>query len=413
MFATPENLERARAEAVFAYERVAFFERLYDAAGFRPQEIHTVVDWARLPTTSKADYRRSPAADMAVRGQKLDEPWLHRVSSSGSEGERVVTACARVVLSRRFVEALGVHPGFRFPLKERGYRTARLAAPNASEPLALDTPMADRILPDRTLLLPASNDLLATPPALLEQSARELCEYAPDLLYVDPNQLAVLVRDMARREVALPAVRAIACTNTMLTAAVRRQLTAAFAAPVSDALSMSELGWLGMECPQGALHVNSKSFLLELLVDDRPAAAGELGELCVTSFGDQVMPHVRYRTGDLYRLVEPRCPCGHAFPAVRMEGRATQRVRASDGATITARQIDDAVGAPAGLVLYQLARDGDVFVLRYLADDELDDDERDRVLDALGALLGKNGVRAQRAAYLPAERSGKFSTCRL
>ncbi len=414
---TPENLERARAEAVFAYDNVAFFRRLYDDAGVRPEHVHAADAWSRLPTTQKADYRRTPSSEMLARGRGEDDAWLVRSRSSGSDGEPVISVCARVLLTRRWLETLAIHPAFGFPLTLRGYKTARLAAPNSTEPgrPGADAPMAERIFPDRTLLLPADNDLLATPAALLDQSAQELCDYAPDLLYADANQLWLLTRHMARRRISPPAVRAIACTNAMLTATVRRRLAAAFppATPLSEVVSMSELGWLGMECPRGVLHLNAKSFFLELLVEDRWASPGEAGELCVTSIGDQVLPRVRYLTGDVYRLLEEPCPCGHGFPAVTMQGRATRMIHAPGGPPVTPRQIDDAVGAPDGLALYQLVQTGaHEVVLRYLADGELPQGERERLTEALGSVLRTSTVSVERVDYLPTERSGKLSTVR-
>src|SRR6185295_16332980 len=118
-------------------------------------------------------------------------------------------------------------------------------------------------------------------------------------------------------------LRGILVSGALCTSTARRQLRAFFSdtIPVAVLWTMSEFGWLGVECPQGALHLNSDHFYLELMTERRPTEVGELGELVITSIGDRVSPHIRYRTGDLFRRLN--CSCGHRFPAVRAEGRAS------------------------------------------------------------------------------------------
>ena len=54
-----------------------------------------------------------------------------------------------------------------------------------------------------------------------------------------------------------------------------------------------------------------------------PLPAGELGELVLTTITKEAVPLVRFRTGDLCRLLYEPCPCGRTLARLsRIKGRA-------------------------------------------------------------------------------------------
>jgi phenylacetate-CoA ligase len=92
-------------------------------------------------------------------------------------------------------------------------------------------------------------------------------------------------------------------------------------ARVFDHHGMTEVGPVTYECPArpGVLHVMEHAFLAEVVdpATGRPVAAGQRGELVLTTLARAASPLLRYRTGD---LVQPRfapeqtdappCACG-------------------------------------------------------------------------------------------------------
>lgn len=72
------------------------------------------------------------------------------------------------------------------------------------------------------------------------------------------------------------------------------------------------------------LHINEDHFLVEI-IDPKgtaPVAAGEEGELVLTTITKEGFPLVRYRTGDITRLCTEPCPCGRTFTRMaRVMGR--------------------------------------------------------------------------------------------
>lgn len=73
---------------------------------------------------------------------------------------------------------------------------------------------------------------------------------------------------------------------------------------------------LASECiQQSGMHVAEDHFLVEIIDPDsgRPKAAGEEGEVVVTSLTTQGYPLIRFRTGDISRLHLAACPCGRTL----------------------------------------------------------------------------------------------------
>lgn len=96
-----------------------------------------------------------------------------------------------------------------------------------------------------------------------------------------------------------------------------------------DIYGLSEVGGPGVamearEC-KGGLHVFSDHFLPEIVDPETgaPVPDGELGELVLTTLTKEALPVLRYRTGDLTRLLPGDCGCGRTFPRIaRLTGRA-------------------------------------------------------------------------------------------
>ena len=80
------------------------------------------------------------------------------------------------------------------------------------------------------------------------------------------------------------------------------------------------------ECREAkeGLHVFDDHFLPEVVDPEsgEPVAEGESGELVLTTLTKEALPLLRYRTGDVTRLVSGSCPCGRTHRRIaRFSGR--------------------------------------------------------------------------------------------
>lgn len=411
--------EAVRREISYAYSRVAFFRAHMDLHGLAPCDIVTPADMSRLPPTRKPDYRSNFPAGVLAQGHSLADAHVMRFQSSGTSGERLNSAVLSYDLARRQATSLEVNRRFdslwRPGLK---LRSCRYAPPNCSDvecASGLST-MADRTLPDGTLVLPVAHDLLTTPPRMIAQALDEVAAHDPHLLVVDPTHAAFLVRRMraAGREIRTSHGLHIISGYTMLTRVARRQIHDFFGAdvPVADMLGMSELGYLGFECDAGSQHLNDCDFYVEIIGNAGPVPPGVVGELVITTIDDVLSPRIRYATGDLYRFLDRPCACGSHLPVVRFEGRATNVVRCADGSMLTPREVDDVVGEAPWIDIYRLEQDATARCrFRYAANQSVSAATETDLAERVRAALRSQSIDMVPTNYIPCDRSGKFQSC--
>lgn len=90
----------------------------------------------------------------------------------------------------------------------------------------------------------------------------------------------------------------------------------------ADNYGLSEIMGPGVagEClERKGMHINEDHFLPEVIDPKtlKPVEPGQVGELVITTLTKEALPLIRFRTGDLTRLVYDPCPCGRTF--VRMQ----------------------------------------------------------------------------------------------
>lgn len=153
----------------------------------------------------------------------------------------------------------------------------------------------------------------------LDEYARRLAVWHPLFLWSYVSSAVLLARFARQKGIAIR-FRAIRTTAETLTPAQRDLLESAFSARVYDQYGSRELGIVAQECEaHNGLHVFPHQWV-ELL----PVAGADFGRLVVTDLTNEVLPFLRYDTGDLARWAEGACPCGRTWPRLeRIVGRVS------------------------------------------------------------------------------------------
>ena len=92
---------------------------------------------------------------------------------------------------------------------------------------------------------------------------------------------------------------------------------------IFDRYGVTEFFIVGQECGQhDGFHLNPESHIFEV-VDDKgaPLSAGDEGKIVITNLDNEIMPFVRYDTGDLGRFLPKRCLCGNPAPLFKIRER--------------------------------------------------------------------------------------------
>ncbi len=91
-----------------------------------------------------------------------------------------------------------------------------------------------------------------------------------------------------------------------------QRITKDWAIQLYSTYASTEMQTAFTECSEGkGGHLNPELAIVELLDENNlPVAAGEIGEVTVTTLGVEGMPLLRYKTGDLCRAYTEPCACG-------------------------------------------------------------------------------------------------------
>lgn len=318
----------------------------------------------RLPFLGKAAMRENfphnfLGADASL--EKLQAGNLIELEhTSGTTSERLPVIFARGWWDEQESRALRLNASVARVLEEFPQaRRATLTAPNCN---GLTCPTAwmsrEQRIVGRTLFVNLARIPFLLAESELERMAREIAEWEPEFLDVDPVHALWFARFCERRGLKFPSLKFILGSYEFVSLVHKKILTRIFGVPVWNLYGSTETGHLLMEDAQGAMAASHKTAYLEIV---EPDAAG-VGDLVVTTLSNDYMPLLRYRIGDL------AAKHGEHFV---VHGRTKDALRAADGTRVTTWQVDQCFAGVDGIAHYELRQTpGGTVALRYIADAE-------------------------------------------
>jgi phenylacetate-CoA ligase len=377
------QLKRLKWSLRHAYDNVPAYRAKFDRAGVTPADLGSLDDLPRFPFTTKADLRDNyPFGMFAVPRERMTR--IH--ASSGTTGRPTVVGYTREDVDTwsdvvaRSIRASGGRPGMTMHVAYGyGLFTGGLGLHYGAERLGCT-------------VVPVSG-------GMTERQVQLVVDFAPDLIAVTPSYMLAILdgfrgKGIDPRDTALKVgiFGAEPWTNSM-----RAEIEEAFDMHAVDIYGLSEVIGPGVanECVEtkDGLHVWEDHFYPEIVdpATGRVLPEGERGEIVFTSLTKVGMPVIRYRTGDLTRLLS-----GTARSMRRMEkitGRSDDMMIVR-GVNVFPTQIEEQLLRCSGLsphYLIELARDGRLDVMRLLV--EARPDSADEASRAAQAALLENHVR--------------------
>jgi phenylacetate-CoA ligase len=118
----------------------------------------------------------------------------------------------------------------------------------------------------------------------------------------------------------------------------RQIITQEFGCGVFDKYGSREFSGIAYESDAHDGHlVVAESYIVEILKEGSPVAAGQIGEVAITDLNNFCMPFIRYRVGDLAVALDNSqpSPCGRGLPRIgRIEGRVQAIIFGTNGAFV-------------------------------------------------------------------------------
>lgn len=341
------QLNRLKDLVKRVYEKIPFYKESFDAAGVKPEDIHSLDDITKLPFTIKQDLRDAyPFKMFAVPQSEVVR--IH--CSSGTTGTATVVGYTKHDLEvwgdcfARFLYAADCDKNATIQIAYGyGLFTGGLGAHTGGETAGCT-------------VLPMST-------GNTKRQVRLMHDFNVDCLCCTPSY-ALNIADVAYEEGFNPAddfkihsaiLGAEPCSEGM-----RKEIERKLGVRVHDIYGLSEVMGPGVACEcekQNGLHVCEDHFIIEV-VDPKtlqPVPDGGWGEVVFTTLSKDCSPLIRYRTRDISRILEGECECGRTFRRMdRIAGR-TDDMLIIRGVNVFPSQIEEEiVSFPEIAAQYQL-----------------------------------------------------------
>ena len=329
-----KGLQEERLQALLrtAYQKIPFYREKFDKANIKPEDIHTLADIPKLPLTRYIeDFVATPIE------QKLAVPWTSVTQIMTTSG--TISGFTQPVASTEsdIEEGLGLMA-----------RTVRMAGVKSDD-------IVQFLLPWDALM-----------PAVKRLGCKAIPSMAGRMRLDDQIKLAKLIKStvvfampsymlrFTRRAQELgidlrndTALRLAILGGEPLAAPMKEKLEEETGIDFYDIYGFAEVMAIAGECTQReGLHIWVDSYLPEVVDLDtlQPLEPGIEGELVITTLTKEAMPLIRYRTGDITKLLAPEpCPCGRTHSKIgTVRGRVYDLIRIQ-GCKLLPRDVEEII----------------------------------------------------------------------
>jgi phenylacetate-CoA ligase len=298
-----EALQLARLKKTVArvYENNAIYRKSFDAAGVKPSDIKTLADLSKFPTINKIVFRDTyPMGLMCVDKKKIVE--MHM--SSGSTGTPVVM------------------PYTQGDLDQWASCMSRCYAMAGAKPtdVCQITPSFGLFNGGFGMYHGAHRYGMFVVPTGAGNTARQIKlakDFGTNVITGVVSYGVRLMEELDATNTKLPDLKVGIFGAESFSDAMKKKLTEGLGIEVFDIYGMTEtggVGTLGQDChDHSGIHVWEDHYIVEILDRDthQPVKDGEIGELTITALTREALPVIRFRTGDLSKIISrEKCACG-------------------------------------------------------------------------------------------------------
>lgn len=284
-----------------AYEKNDFYRAKFDRAGIKPEDIKSLDDLENIPTINKNDFRDCyPLGMLCADRSELRE--MHM--SSGSTGDPVVMAYTNndldqwgECMSRCYYmaglqtgDAIQITPSFGlfnggFGFYRGGRKSGMFIVPTG----AGNTPRQIKLMNDFGV-----------------KALMSVVSYGIRIMEV-----------MESENLEIPSLKVGIFGAETFSDKMRERIQNGLGIEAFDIYGMTETGGVsttGMDCKaHNGIHVWEDQYICEIVDVNtgKPVPDGKHGEVVFTSLNREAIPIIRFRTGDLTRVLSrEKCACG-------------------------------------------------------------------------------------------------------
>ena len=403
-----ENLQSLKLRKIVqhAYETSLFYRERLDGLGIKPSDIQCADDLSKLPFLEKDDVRQNLHSGLISNA--VNKKRMLQINTSGSTGKPFTIFADREQLEIRFASTLRAMEwtGWRF-----GDRQARLW----HQTIGMSRTQVIRERIDawfmRRIFIPAFeiND------QNIEEFVAKIRNFHPKLVDGYAESLNFLARYIQMGNVAGFSPVAVVSSAQALPIQTRQIIEKGMNTNVFDKYGSREFSGIAYECAAHAgHHVVEECYIVELLVGNRVAEPGEVGEIVVTDLHNLATPMIRYRIGDLATAIDnsTNCQCGLQHVRIgEIEGRTQAIVHCANGTwmpgTFFMHFFKDYYSVIEQIQIFQERKDS--FTLKVIKGKEFSEEVFKKILIDLQSYVGQTQIDLEYVDEIPLVRTGKRS----
>lgn len=308
------QLERLKQVAQYVYERVPFYQQIFDQKKMKPGDLRSLKDLPELPLTTKETLRQHyPFGMFAVPLSEVAE--IH--ASSGTTGNPTVVGYTKddiKVWSEVMARTIACAGGTKDDVVQNAYGYGLFTGGLGVHYGALELGAS---------VVPISSGGTKRQLKLMQDFKTTIITCTPSYALYMAEQAVEMGIDPRESTWRIGIYGAEPWTEGM-----RKEIEKAWNLLATDIYGLSEIIGPGVaqECPaKDGLHLWADHFLPEVIDPDtgEPVPEGQDGLLVITTLTKQAMPLLRYATGDIVSINYAPCSgCNRTMPRIsKIKGR--------------------------------------------------------------------------------------------
>lgn len=393
-------LQRVQAITSYAYSASNHYKKVFDDNGIVPSRLFSLDDFRRYPQLTR-DHLKNDLELVTAVGDR--QGWA-KSATGGSTSSPMSYYRDQHSTLRRLADTANIDLWYGRRLGDNiaylwGAPQDFTAEPSLGMRLRNYTYL-------RTIMLPSA----PLDDTIMGSHLQRLDKWRPTFLQAYPTPLYEFCLFLKRRGRTLPYLKSASVTAEPLYEHQRSVIEDVLGFKVFNWYGSRELGRVASECEcHDGLHINEPSMYVE--VESDLSLPNGCGHLIITDLWNRATPFIRYKTGDIARIIEGECKCGRTLKRIAgIEGRLVDTVvlpggRKVPGVSLTNRVIKD-FAEIAELQVVQKTIDS--FLLRFVRGPSFSSTSLDMLSKNLMTLLDAEVFIAfEEVAELPRGASGK------
>ena len=320
------QLSRLQSLLEHSYATSVFYKERLGEVMPSPKEFVSLDQLSMLPLLTKSDVRAN--LDKGLLSSAFNKSKLLRINTSGSTGEPFTIYANRNQLEVRFAATLRA-------LESTGWGFGQPQVRLWHQTLGMSRSQVIRERIDAWLLNRRFVPAFEFSPETISRFVQTIEKHQPILIDGYAESLNFLASYLLSGNTLNIKPIAVMSSAQMLPNKTRSTIENGLETKVFDKYGSREFSGIAYECQYGSgHHVVDECYVVEILVDGRPAKPGEIGEVVITDLFNFATPMIRYRIGDLAVALSDKEPCLCGRPHSRIgeiQGRTQAIVFCANG----------------------------------------------------------------------------------